>query len=671
MKIPDLVKERIDTTLSTTMYLVKTTGPTNYVIQEQNSDKKHRVLIGSVQSCSCGDKEICCHILFVMLKILRVPPANAVVWQRSLIDSETNMVLTGGYSQATEKKTTAFLRRKVAVDAADAGAEALAGSKESERHELVEGEVCAICQEEMVEAQKNLTYCKRGCGNNFHIDCMKIFGESRKQSKENIICPLCRQDWGDSALTELKKEADVANRNPLVHSGASCKQCQTKPIRCQRYRCLQCKQVDLCERCFKSNAHAKHAFVVRKAHKGTWFPALRTIRSSMLSPDAITELEGRDLSTADYDMLLELDAAEKYPLQDYLMSHLVAKLISAADTKAWTPPRVDALTWCTLCQQSLRIPAPIRELPCEHTFHESCVLQHVMGQHYTCPNDACEHVLFPGLHHLADKGVKKAAIAPTATPPGSQIAKNIATPPSSSTLPAIGLFSVVSLMKKPDGTVQPLTPLITPKQPVSIDGPRKHKTPLRPLPRHPPHPSNNQLEYDLNSLLSMGQPPQATTATHPPISKKLPPKPNMRRPTPPGPDTASLTLFAKDSRPHLLPQLKPSMPEPLSPTSARLAQADAARQQSRMQSQERKRQQTMATHERKQLSREAMSGLLPQLTLGPVLTRPDDGCRDRVAQQTSEKAQKAKAGRELKHRLVKERRESNNMTTAEATGLTL
>ncbi|CAK4249540.1 unnamed protein product [Aphanomyces euteiches] len=309
MKIPDLVKERIDMTLSTTMYLVQTSGPTNYVIQEQNSNKKHRVLIGSVQFCSCGDKEICCHILFVMMKILRVPPTNPVVWQRSLIDSETNMVLTGGYCQAENgggRKT--FLRRKLADPTAPSSQpETNEGqARECTRHALVEGEVCAICQEEMVEAQQNLTYCKRGCGNNFHIDCMKIFGESRKQSKENIICPLCRQDWGDSALTELKKEADVANRNPLVHTGTSCKQCQTKPIRCQRYRCLQCKHVDLCERCFKSNAHAKHSFVMRKAHKGTWFPALRSVRSSILSPEAVRELEGRELSNADYDMLLEV-----------------------------------------------------------------------------------------------------------------------------------------------------------------------------------------------------------------------------------------------------------------------------------------------------------------------------------------------------------------------------
>ncbi|EQC33357.1 hypothetical protein SDRG_09333 [Saprolegnia diclina VS20] len=347
-KVPDAIRAKIDDTIGRTMYLVQTTGPTNY-IQEQNSSTKYRVLIGAVQSCTCGDKDVCCHLLFVMLKILRVPRTNPVVWQKSLIDSEITTLLSGGYSEETNARAKpAFLRRKLAPETPEV--DETTKKQVATRHALVEGEVCAICQEEMVESEKNLTYCKHGCGNNFHIDCMKVFGESRKQSKEPISCPLCRHDWGDSALTELKKEADISNRNPLVHTGTTCKQCQTKPIRCNRYRCLQCKHTDLCERCFKSNAHAKHSFVLRKTHKGTWFPALRSLRDALLSPQAINDLEGRELSHADYDLLCELDAAEKYPLQDYLMANLVGDKLGAAQAKAWTPASPDVSNWSRLAQ---------------------------------------------------------------------------------------------------------------------------------------------------------------------------------------------------------------------------------------------------------------------------------------------------------------------------------
>lgn len=68
-KAPDAVKLRIEQTLATTMYLVQTTGPTSYVVQEQHCDKRHKVLIGSLQSCSCGDADVCIHVLFVLLKV--------------------------------------------------------------------------------------------------------------------------------------------------------------------------------------------------------------------------------------------------------------------------------------------------------------------------------------------------------------------------------------------------------------------------------------------------------------------------------------------------------------------------------------------------------------------------------------------------------------------------
>ncbi|GAB9469096.1 hypothetical protein Gpo141_00006385 [Globisporangium polare] len=68
-KVPELIKTRIEQTLATTMYLVQTIGPTSYLIQEQNCDKKHKVLVGALQNCSCGDRDVCVHILFVMLKV--------------------------------------------------------------------------------------------------------------------------------------------------------------------------------------------------------------------------------------------------------------------------------------------------------------------------------------------------------------------------------------------------------------------------------------------------------------------------------------------------------------------------------------------------------------------------------------------------------------------------
>lgn len=82
------------------------------------------------------------------------------------------MLLRGDYREqsrtAPSKTASSFLKKRreatavLQTDASD--------TAEAARHDLVEGEVCAICQEDMDTSQP-LTFCRRGCGNNFHIEC--------------------------------------------------------------------------------------------------------------------------------------------------------------------------------------------------------------------------------------------------------------------------------------------------------------------------------------------------------------------------------------------------------------------------------------------------------------------------------------------------------------------
>ncbi|KAG3195155.1 hypothetical protein PC128_g8704 [Phytophthora cactorum] len=396
-KVSEEVAVRIEQTLNTTMYLMQTTGPTSYVIQEQNCDKKHKVLIGPLQTCSCGTADICIHILFVMLKVLRVPATTPVVWQKSLSDSEIETLLRGGYREQSRPAPKQYMKKRKEVFTASEPEDA-----DVDRHKLVEGEVCAICQEDMDDNQP-ITFCRKGCGNNFHIECMKVFGESRRQSKENIICPLCRQDWGGEALTALRKEIDVANRAPNVHKGASCRKCKTKPIRCERYRCVQCKNVDLCARCFKSNTHLNHAFVMKQNVPDPWIPALRENQPrTAISSDLIRDLESRELSTSDYDVLLQLDHAGNRPIQDYLVKVISGTKVSAESAKTFG----ESGATCSLCAQSLRIKAALHSTLCGHVFHQSCLARSILSQLYVCPFPGCDHALLPGLLYLQQKHEK-------------------------------------------------------------------------------------------------------------------------------------------------------------------------------------------------------------------------------------------------------------------------
>jgi len=111
----------------------------------------------------------------------------------------------------------------------------------------------------------------------------------------------------------------------------------------------------------EANAHSKHTFVMKKNVSDTWIPAIREDqRRSAISADLISDLEGRELSTNDYDLLLQLDQAERYPLQDFLLSVLGGERIAVEDAKAFG----DASGQCILCSQTLRMLAALRVLPC-------------------------------------------------------------------------------------------------------------------------------------------------------------------------------------------------------------------------------------------------------------------------------------------------------------------
>lgn len=78
------------------LFVVQRLGPTSFVVREDGSDVKRKVVVGSRMACSCCQlgvlgtvSELCVHILFVVVKVLRVPPSNALVWQLSLLGEGT------------------------------------------------------------------------------------------------------------------------------------------------------------------------------------------------------------------------------------------------------------------------------------------------------------------------------------------------------------------------------------------------------------------------------------------------------------------------------------------------------------------------------------------------------------------------------------------------------
>jgi hypothetical protein len=67
------------------------------------------------------------------------------------------MLLSGGYRERAKPASKPY-RKKLKEEAATTQPE----DADVDRHDLVEGEVCAICQEDMDDNQP-LTFCRKGC----------------------------------------------------------------------------------------------------------------------------------------------------------------------------------------------------------------------------------------------------------------------------------------------------------------------------------------------------------------------------------------------------------------------------------------------------------------------------------------------------------------------------
>ena len=66
------------------------------------------------------------------------------------------------------------------------------------QREVLEGDVCPICQEELLGAHtSSITFCKFGCGKSIHLRCIRVWANHLKSTGETVIpCPLCRNNFG-------------------------------------------------------------------------------------------------------------------------------------------------------------------------------------------------------------------------------------------------------------------------------------------------------------------------------------------------------------------------------------------------------------------------------------------------------------------------------------------
>ena len=224
----------LDLAMNARMFLVHETGPTRLVLQTENR-KKYKVQIGYEVSCSCGGgrTEHCVHTIFALVKIFRIDELSPLVWQLSFIDSEISKIIQNRHNymnrmrrnesdssfrppRYVDNSYAAMYEGAFNSDLVGGGGGAghqqqrSAGPKKKtvERMDLEPETPCCICHEDMKD-DENLTYCKFSCGQNLHVECAEHWVKHKMSINQKVTCPLCRTDWGQDALAELKKETRV------------------------------------------------------------------------------------------------------------------------------------------------------------------------------------------------------------------------------------------------------------------------------------------------------------------------------------------------------------------------------------------------------------------------------------------------------------------------------
>jgi hypothetical protein len=156
----------------------------------------YTISISNLPSCNCPDSakgHHCCHILFVLLKILKVSQHEAVLYQRALLNAELREI----YKEAPPNPSATISIPPYGVAPVQAQ---LSGD-------------CPVCCEAFVSYESEpIVWCKGGCGSNIHKSCFEIYATHTQQPQfpDKAFCPVCEVEWvSDGKIPKKVPEKEV------------------------------------------------------------------------------------------------------------------------------------------------------------------------------------------------------------------------------------------------------------------------------------------------------------------------------------------------------------------------------------------------------------------------------------------------------------------------------
>lgn len=382
----DLVFWRQTEAQNATIYILRETGPTGFLLKEEGDVKPCKAFLGDPHSCTCTqflkDRDLCKHICWLLLRKFRVPQTNPMSWQKGLVEREINELLRGLTQQLRKKVPTAIARWRRPL------------SQESDAREVIpqrdiaDDDVCPICQDELLKKRLPVTYCKFGCGNSIHIKCMKIWAEHQKaQGETTVKCPFCREDFGPFEMLKYEKrnaEGESPGGRMDRHLGTTCRSCRMSPIEGKCYRCNTCADFYLCQSCFNTPIHTQHAFQYRHKRNEKWRAAGRAY-GAVLPQAVLDDLVNREISDHDYELLMQLDSNSTAVGSD--IPERVVQSFPLEKVRE-NGPLLQPGVQCRICLHGYQTGQFVRKLPrCKHKFHRDCIDNWLLHSRPTCPID--------------------------------------------------------------------------------------------------------------------------------------------------------------------------------------------------------------------------------------------------------------------------------------------
>lgn len=151
-----------------------------------------------------------------MLRVLKLPRTEPIVWQRALLEVEVEQALAelaGGRAGADVVASAAVRATYQQLTAGGAGGSGSGGgvaAAAASVRRAIEGD-CPVCCEELEPAGEALVFCG-SCGNNIHRLCFdKWAAQGRRQGGgSGVTCVMCRAPWVDGASGKAAADSGSA-----------------------------------------------------------------------------------------------------------------------------------------------------------------------------------------------------------------------------------------------------------------------------------------------------------------------------------------------------------------------------------------------------------------------------------------------------------------------------